>query len=209
MRSRSLLAARSRHPTQVRSGQARACVRPDMSKSTSPRCPHPFGAMVERLLAKKTRLISARSVVPRRRTSRAPGGVDRRRPAATDGGRRVMPDGRIPCGRRIAGRDGAGSAAGVWQVGGRPAEAGERGDPEGREEVAAAPYVNGLVPPHRAVRRRARPVRCRRGVAPYPRRRVSPGRRGTTGLPRRPRCPPRRPPRRSAPCRAGCRCASR
>lgn len=100
MRSRSLLAARSRHPTQVRSGQARACVRPDMLKSTSPRRPHPFGARVERLLAKKTRLISVRCVVPRRRTSRAPGGVDRRGSAATAGGRRVATDGRIRCGRR-------------------------------------------------------------------------------------------------------------
>lgn len=81
MRSRSLLAARSRHPTQVRSGQARACVRPDIIKSTSPRRPHPFGAMVEHSLAKNTRFISARSAVPRRRTSRARvrlGGVGRR-----------------------------------------------------------------------------------------------------------------------------------
>lgn len=39
MRSRSLLAARSRHPTQVRSGHARACVRPDTPKSTSPHRP--------------------------------------------------------------------------------------------------------------------------------------------------------------------------
>lgn len=36
MRSRSVLAARSRHPTQVRSGQARVGVRPDTLKSTSP-----------------------------------------------------------------------------------------------------------------------------------------------------------------------------
>jgi hypothetical protein len=51
MRSSSLLAARSRHPTQVRSGQARACVRPDTVKSTSPHRPHPFGAKIERMLS--------------------------------------------------------------------------------------------------------------------------------------------------------------
>ncbi len=51
MRSSSLLAARSRHPTQVRSGQARACVRPDTIKSTSPHRPHPFGAKIERTLS--------------------------------------------------------------------------------------------------------------------------------------------------------------
>ncbi len=51
VRSRSILAARSRHPTQVRSGHARACVRPDTLKSTSPHRPHPFGARIERLLS--------------------------------------------------------------------------------------------------------------------------------------------------------------
>lgn len=51
MRSRSVLAARSRHPTQVRSGHARAGVRPDTVKSTSPYRPHPFGAEIERLLS--------------------------------------------------------------------------------------------------------------------------------------------------------------
>lgn len=49
IRSRSVLAARSRHPTQVRSGQARARVRPDTTKSTSPYRPHPFGAGFEQL----------------------------------------------------------------------------------------------------------------------------------------------------------------
>ncbi|MDQ0845431.1 hypothetical protein QFZ68_005111 [Streptomyces sp. V1I6] len=51
IRSRSLLAARSRHPTQVRSGHTRACVRPDTVKSTSPHRPHPLGAKIERLLS--------------------------------------------------------------------------------------------------------------------------------------------------------------
>lgn len=51
MRSSSLLTARSRHPTQVRSGQARACVRPDTFKSTSPHRPHPWGAKIERMLS--------------------------------------------------------------------------------------------------------------------------------------------------------------
>ncbi len=46
IRSRSPLAARSRHPTQVRSGHARACVRPDTLQSTSPRPPHPWGAVI-------------------------------------------------------------------------------------------------------------------------------------------------------------------
>lgn len=49
MRSSSVLAARSRHPTQVRSGHAPACVRPDTAKSTSPYRPHPFGAKIEQL----------------------------------------------------------------------------------------------------------------------------------------------------------------
>ncbi len=49
MRSRSALAARSRHPTQVRSGHARTRVRPDTAKSTSPYRPHPFGAGFEQL----------------------------------------------------------------------------------------------------------------------------------------------------------------
>lgn len=51
IRRRSFLAARSRHPTQVRSGHAPACVRPDTVKSTSPHRPHPFGAKIERLLS--------------------------------------------------------------------------------------------------------------------------------------------------------------
>lgn len=51
MRSSSRLAARSRHPTQVRSGHTRACVRPDTIKSTSPRRPRPMGAKIERLLS--------------------------------------------------------------------------------------------------------------------------------------------------------------
>jgi hypothetical protein len=51
MRSRSVLAARCLHPTQVRSGHARACVRPDTLKSTSPYRPHPLGAGIERLLS--------------------------------------------------------------------------------------------------------------------------------------------------------------
>lgn len=49
MRSSSVLAARSRHPTQVRSGHAPVCVRPDTLKSTSPRRPHPFGPGFEQL----------------------------------------------------------------------------------------------------------------------------------------------------------------
>jgi hypothetical protein len=51
MRSRSVLAARCLQPTQVRSGHARAGVRPDTLKSTSPYRPHPLGAAIERLLS--------------------------------------------------------------------------------------------------------------------------------------------------------------
>lgn len=49
MRSSSVLAARFRHPTQVRSGHAPVGVRPDTAKSTSPHRPHPFGARIEQL----------------------------------------------------------------------------------------------------------------------------------------------------------------
>lgn len=114
MRSRSLLAARSRHPTQVRSGQARACVRPDILKSTSPCRPHPFGARVEHSLAKKTRLISVPAVVPRRRTSPHVAGPGRARaepavsgpprPTMAADGRRAVSDGRMPVHRRTAPR---------------------------------------------------------------------------------------------------------
>lgn len=85
MRSRSLLAARSRHPTQVRSGHARACVRPDTLKSTSPHRPHPFGATIERLLATYCRDLSGD------RREFIPGDLAEGRAPRTATGRRAAP----------------------------------------------------------------------------------------------------------------------
>lgn len=73
VRSRSCLAARSRQPTQVRSGQARACVRPDTVKSTSPHRPHPFGAGIEWLRASITARSLRRSLTCGRKGVTLPG----------------------------------------------------------------------------------------------------------------------------------------
>lgn len=96
VRNSSILAARSRHPTQVRSGHARARVRPDTAKSTSPHRPHPCGAKIERLLSYSERP-AARIYSPR--TGELPRG-----PARTPARRATRGPARCPGGCRSSSR---------------------------------------------------------------------------------------------------------